>query len=127
MTFQSEDKAYEMYNTYASKVGFSIRKSYIKRRADKTICQKYIVCSSQGHQENESSQKDNIRTGCNAPIQFTVSREGIWTVQKVVLDYNHYRASPNKSHKLRSQRRILEVDKKLIGQIREAGMKQAQV
>ena len=55
MTFQSEDKAYEMYNTYASKVGFSIRKSYIKRRADKTICQKYIVCSSQGHQENESS------------------------------------------------------------------------
>ena len=38
MTFQSEDKTYEMYNTYAGKVGFSIRKSYIKRRADKTIC-----------------------------------------------------------------------------------------
>jgi len=33
MTFQSEDKAYEMYNTYAGKVGFIIRKSYIKRRA----------------------------------------------------------------------------------------------
>ena len=25
MTFDSEDKAYEMYNTYASKVGFSIQ------------------------------------------------------------------------------------------------------
>ena len=43
MTFQSEDKAYEMYNTYTGKVGFIIRKSYIKHRADKTICQKYIV------------------------------------------------------------------------------------
>jgi zinc finger SWIM domain-containing protein 3 len=55
MTFQSEDKAYEMYNIYAGKVGFSIRHSYIKRRADKTICQKYIVCSNQRHRENELS------------------------------------------------------------------------
>ena len=66
MTFQSEDKAYEMYDTYVDKDGFSIRKSYIKRRADKMICQEYIVCSSQGHRENESSQEDNTRTGCNA-------------------------------------------------------------
>lgn len=27
MAFDSEDKAYEMYNTYVGKVGFSIRKS----------------------------------------------------------------------------------------------------
>jgi len=83
--------------------------------------------SSQGHRENESSQKDNTRIGCNARVQFTVSREGIWTVQKVVLDHNHYLASPNKSHKLRSQRCIIEADRKLIGQIREVGMKPAQV
>jgi hypothetical protein len=48
-------------------------------------------------------------------------------VQKVVLDHNHYLASPNKSHKLRSQRQIIEADRQLIGQIREAGMKPAQV
>ena len=83
--------------------------------------------SNQGHRENESSQKDNTRIGCNARVQFTVSGEGIWTVQKVVLDHNHYLASPNKSHKLRSQRCIIEADRKLIGQIREAGMKPAQV
>ena len=83
--------------------------------------------SSQGHRENESSQKDNTRIGCNARVRFTVSREGIWTVQKVVLDHKHYLASPNKSHKLRSQRCIIEADRKLIGQIREAGIKPAQV
>jgi hypothetical protein len=46
-------------------------------------------------------------------------------VQKVVLDHNHFLASPNKRHMLRSQRRVLEADKKLISQIREVGMKPA--
>nr|XP_034592781.1 protein FAR1-RELATED SEQUENCE 5-like [Setaria viridis] len=127
MAFDSEDKAYEMYNNYAGKVGFSIRKSHTKRRVDKTICQKYIVCSNEGHCANASSQKDVTRTGCDARVQFSVSREGIWKVQKVVLDHNHYLASPNKKHKLKSQRRVTDADRQLIGQIREAGMKPAQV
>ncbi|KAL6642730.1 hypothetical protein ACP70R_020911 [Stipagrostis hirtigluma subsp. patula] len=96
MAFESEIKAYEMYNAYA------------------------------GHRETDSSQ-DTRRTGCNARVQFSVSREGLWKVQKVVLDHNHYLASPDKTHKLRSQRRVIEADRKLIAQIREAGMKPAQV
>ena len=128
MNFESEDKAYEMYNTYAGQVGFSIRKSQIKRRIDKTISQKHMVCSSQGHQKNESS-KGTTRTGCNARVQFSVStsREGVWTVQKVVFDHNHYLASPNKRQKLRSQRSVQEADRKLIAKIREAGMKPSEV
>ena len=46
MTFKSENDAYEMYNSYARNTGFSIRKSYTRRRADGTIYQKYIVCSN---------------------------------------------------------------------------------
>jgi len=49
MVFDSEEKACEMYNTYAGKVGFSIRKSHSKLREDKTIYQKYIVCSNEGY------------------------------------------------------------------------------
>jgi hypothetical protein len=52
MSFASENGAYEMYNTYAGIIGFSIRKSVIKRRADKTIYSKVIVCSSQGQCRN---------------------------------------------------------------------------
>ena len=48
-------------------------------------------------------------------------------MQKVVLDHNHYLASPNKLHKLKSQQRVTEADKMLIGQIRESGMKPAKV
>jgi hypothetical protein len=61
------------------------------------------------------------------PVFSLVLAEGVWIVQKVVLDHNHYLASPNKSHKLRSQRQVIEVDIQLIGHIREAGMKPAQV
>jgi hypothetical protein len=91
-----------MYNDYAAKVGFNIRNSWQKKQKDETISQKYIVRSSQGHQENIESSKNTTRTGCNARIQFSINREGIWTMQKVVLDHNHYLASPNKSHNLRS-------------------------
>jgi zinc finger SWIM domain-containing protein 3 len=47
MAFDSKEKAYKIYNTYAGKVGFSIRKSHTKLREDKTISQKYIVCSNE--------------------------------------------------------------------------------
>lgn len=46
MTFESEDQAYEFYNYYAGKIGFSIRKSHSRLRRDGTIYQKHIVCSN---------------------------------------------------------------------------------
>ena len=48
-------------------------------------------------------------------------------MQKVVLEHNHYLAIPNKREKLRSQRSVQEADRKLIGEIRKAGMQPAQV
>ena len=98
MSFESEKAAWTMYNTYAGKVGFNIKKSDVKKREDGTIYNKHIVCSSQGYPKTKSS-KTTTRTGCNARVQFSVSREGVWTVQKVVLDHNHYLASPNKRQK----------------------------
>jgi zinc finger SWIM domain-containing protein 3 len=126
MAFESEDHACEMYNDYVEKIGFSIRKSTTKYRLDGNLYQKYIVCSAQGCGNTESS-KGTTRSGCSARIQFGVSKEGIWTVQRVVLEHNHYLASPNKRKNLRSQRRVTKADRKLIGQIREAGMRPAQV
>jgi hypothetical protein len=96
--FQSEDDAYDIYNTDASKVGFSIRKSMTKYRSDKSLLKKYIVCSSQGHRQTESS-KDITRLDCTARIQFNVNREGVWIVQNLAHEHNHYLASPDKSKK----------------------------
>ena len=37
MSFQSEKKAFDMYNTYAGQVGFSVRKSRTKHRLDGSL------------------------------------------------------------------------------------------
>ena len=84
-----------------------------------------IVCSSQGYRENDSSQKDITRTGCDARVQFSISREGVWIVQNPVLEQLSCYSSM--SHKLRSQQELTEADRKLIGQIRQAGMMPSQV
>jgi hypothetical protein len=99
MIFESEDHAYEMYNNCAGKIGFSIRKSTTKLRSDRTVYQKYIVCSGQGYGNTELS-KGTTRSECSARIQLGVSKEGVWSVQKVMLEHNHYLASPNKRKKI---------------------------
>lgn len=81
MSFASENDAYGMYNTYADTIRFSISKSVIKHRADKTIYSRVIICSSQGHAEMESSHA-TTRTGRKALVKFTVGREEIWTYCK---------------------------------------------
>jgi hypothetical protein len=60
-------------------------------------------------------KKDITMTGCDAHVHFSINKENVWTVQKVVVEHNHYLAGPNKTHKLRSQRGIIESDRKLIG------------
>jgi hypothetical protein len=64
---------------------------------------------------------------CGARIQFIVTREGVWTIKNVVPDHNHYLASSNKKCKLRSQRQVIDADRQLIAQIREARMRPSQV
>jgi len=95
MSFEYKKKAFQMYNTYAGQVGFSVRKSRTKHRLDGSLSSKHFVCSSEGHRKNKSSQKDILRMGCDARVQFSISKEGVWTVQKVKLEHNLYLASPD--------------------------------
>lgn len=65
------------------------------------------------HQSGTSrkcSHKNHTRTQA-AMLVFNLqcSREGISKVQKVILDHNHYLTSPNKSHKLRSERHVIVI------------------
>ena len=77
MSFESEKAAWTMYNTYAGKVGFIIRKSDVKKREDGTIYNKHIVCSSQGYPKNKSSK--TTTRGLVAMLVFSlVSAGGDW-------------------------------------------------
>ena len=47
MAFESEEKAVDMYYTYAGIVGFSIQKGHSKLQGDETLSNKYIVYSKE--------------------------------------------------------------------------------
>ena len=128
MNFQSEEEAYKFYNSYARTKGFSIRKVHKKHRADGTVCSRYLVCSNEGVKATHAThvtkkERATTRTCCSARLQFNISREGIWTIQKVVLDHNHGLVTPDKTHMLRSQRQLLDADRHIINQMRTSDRK----
>ncbi|WVZ77422.1 hypothetical protein U9M48_025287 [Paspalum notatum var. saurae] len=125
MIFDTEKEAYDFYNNYARCVGFSIRRSFTKTRADGTIYCKYLVCSNEGL--TAAKHRTSTRSDCKARLQFYISREGKWTVKKVELDHNHFLVSPDRAHTLRSQRRLLEADQQMLNQMRRDGITAADI
>lgn len=132
MAFQTEKEAYEFYCSHARNVGFSFRKCHSKSRADGTLCSKYYVCSNEGQPVVNAvkpgrKQRPSTRSGCKARIQFTISREGVWTVQKVILDHNHLLATLDMPHMSRSQRLIAQSDRQILNQMRKQGITAADI
>jgi hypothetical protein len=89
-----------MHNTYGGHVGERAGQSTTKM---KFYVRNIFVCSGERHWKNEASQKDITRTGCDARVQFSINKENVCTVQKIVVEHNHYPASLNKTHKLMSE------------------------
>ncbi|KAM0938089.1 putative transcription factor FAR family [Dioscorea sansibarensis] len=110
MVFRSEDEAYEFYNEYAKRKGFSVRKGHIARRSDGSVQSRSYLCSKEGTRQKHSSHVTRKpraleRTNCMARIEYKVDKDSIWVVSKVILDHNHHLASASTSHMLKSQRK----------------------
>lgn len=91
-----------------------------------------MVCSNEGHKNSNPTQppkkeRASTRSECKARVQFYISREGIWKMQKVELAHTHPFTSPDKTHMLRSQRRLLPADEHIISKMREAGVKSTEI
>lgn len=112
MVFYSEEQAYDVYNKYAKRKGFSVRKGHLGRRKDGTIRDRVYLCSYEGTRQKHSTHNTRkprpvFRTNCMARIEYKVNRDGIWVVNKVIKEHNHPLIRPSKAHLLRSHRRLL--------------------
>ncbi|KAJ4953101.1 hypothetical protein NE237_029933 [Protea cynaroides] len=116
MEFESQDDAYAFYNRYAVEMGFSARKSST-RKSQRTgeIIGRCFCCSLQGYRnassikpEDRKKIRQETRTGCKAMMSIRRKKGGRWVVSQVVMEHNHALTSPNKRHKLRSHRKIIE-------------------
>lgn len=116
MTFRSEDEAYNFYNSYAKRKGFSVRKGHLSRRRDGSIRDRHYVCSNEGTRQEHRTHitkkpRPLERTNCLSRIEFKVNRDNVWVVNKFVDEHNHPLASANKVHMLRSHRKKLPVQR----------------
>mgnify|MGYP003702813049 CR=1 FL=1 len=48
MTFDTEQEAYDFYNTYGGRLGFSIRRGYVNKSKEGQITSRLLVCNKEG-------------------------------------------------------------------------------
>ncbi|GMY15204.1 protein FAR1-RELATED SEQUENCE 5-like [Fagus crenata] len=111
MHVSSEEEAYNLYNGYALKKGFSIQKG-VRRMVNGVIRQREYLCSEEGFKE----------TGCCARIRFDVKND-IWSVSHFNDAHNHEFASPDERCNLRSRRKVLSIHWSIISTMVSSGIK----
>nr|GMD39417.1 protein FAR1-RELATED SEQUENCE 5-like [Ipomoea batatas] len=108
VSVSSIDEAYEVYNDYAFRLGFSVRRGKQRYSAGtKQLKMKKFNCSKSGFKRvlrKGSYLKVDVRTGCRASVQFDLDGNGMWTVTKYQKFHNHEFVSTTKSYLLRSHR-----------------------
>ncbi|XP_026398280.1 protein FAR1-RELATED SEQUENCE 5-like [Papaver somniferum] len=133
--FESQDEAYDFYNRFAGKAGFSIRwHSTNKSRVDPfEVIGRTFCCSCQGLRNRRSKpveqrkrHQEDVRTDCKA-VMMIKKRNDRWVVSGVVEEHNHKLVSTSKRHNLRSLRKISSSHKQQIVNFRLAGVKTNQL
>ena len=122
----AEDEAYNLYNNYALRIGFSIRKGKPRYfNGTKNIRQHEFLYSKESFKidedpyEEKNWKKLETRTGCKAFIHFTVEND-LWRVTAFNPKHNHELALPSERHLLRSGRRISKPKTGLIDSMANA-------
>ena len=94
MVVHSEEEAYKLYNDYAIRIGFSVRKEKL-RYVKNGVRQREYVCSKEGfprddgdHLDDKKFKRLQTRIGCDASIRFTVTN-GEWKVTHFNPNHNH--------------------------------------
>ncbi|XP_057248968.1 protein FAR1-RELATED SEQUENCE 5-like [Beta vulgaris subsp. vulgaris] len=121
----NDEEAYKLYNEYAFKCGFGIRKGKVCWRYDtKAIRQRFLVCSREGLKDTKGSvakayTKFDQRCGCKAFIQFDVSKEsGLFIVTKHHMIHNHPMMPLKQRHLIRSHRKVIVEQLHMINNLR---------
>ncbi|XP_056692180.1 protein FAR1-RELATED SEQUENCE 5-like [Spinacia oleracea] len=125
---KSDEEAYTLYNDYAFRQGFGTRKGKRSLRADKTVRQRFFLCSyagfkNKGGVEPTAYKKTDFRTGCKASIQFDVDKKtGLYIVTKHNMIHNHGRVPVSKRHLIRSHRKVTEEQLAMLSSLTENGV-----
>lgn len=117
--FSTLDEGIKMYENYASKSGFDVRLSTVKRDANSVITLRYLVCNREGFPDSvkanslEGSDKkvrvtNIIRTGCKACVKFKVAGvcKSSYILHGFEEKHNHCLVDEDSRHLLKSSRKL---------------------
>lgn len=112
MGFDSEDHAYEFYNAYAGRVGFSVRKDYVNRsKIDGAVASRRFTCFREGFRQKDNRDlnvkrpRKETRIGCMAQLVISRQSDGKYRVTHFEEKHNHELVAACRVRTLRSQKR----------------------
>jgi zinc finger SWIM domain-containing protein 3 len=131
MEFESEVAAYDFYNEYSKKMGFSIRREYgNKSKVDGILTSRRFTCFKEGNRGVDKRDyltkepRAETRTGCQARMGISFDRKiGKYKVVDFVSEHNHILQPNEYVHMTRSHRRIFESQASQIILADESGLK----
>jgi len=105
LEFANLEECENFYKSYAHFLGFSIRKSSLKKTNEEVHKHKYFVCSKQGFPQSSTNVKSSrkvklTREGCNAMVGFKRVNNGKYVLLKFHEGHTHGLATPKKWHML---------------------------
>ncbi|XP_042497661.1 protein FAR1-RELATED SEQUENCE 5-like [Macadamia integrifolia] len=117
MIFNSEQDAYDFYNSYGGRLGFSIRRDFAhKRKKDMTvITSRRLVCNKAGFRRidkrdiHTKKPRAETRTECPARMGIYLMENGKYECRDFVEEHNHHLHIPGTRHFMRSQRKISKI------------------
>ncbi|CAN0827090.1 Protein FAR1-RELATED SEQUENCE 5, partial [Linum grandiflorum] len=121
MKFDCEDAAYEFYTTYAHGIGFSVRKSFVKRT-------KSSYCSKQGEKCTDKRsaevayEKPITRVGCLAEMTCQLQTDDMLEIVKFEATHNYELAPIPVKHMLRCNRKLSYAQKVIADDAAKAGL-----
>ncbi|CAN6446628.1 unnamed protein product [Victoria cruziana] len=126
MKFESDDKAYWFYNTYANRGGFDTRVRDSKKRHG-VVYYKRFVCNKQGFKKQRGSKMkeyDSTRTGCKAWMSIELdSSTNKWFVRNIEYAHNHSLHSPSKANFQKSSKKMNTPQKNAVNTMIQFGVK----
>ncbi|XP_043705271.1 protein FAR1-RELATED SEQUENCE 5-like [Telopea speciosissima] len=117
MHFNSESEAYEFYNSYGGRLGFSVRREYEnKSKKDKTTItlrrfayNKQSIRKKNNRDIHSNCSRAETRTDCPARMGIILMENGKYQCHDFVEGHNHELHIPSTTHMMRSQRNVSKI------------------
>ncbi|OMP07972.1 hypothetical protein COLO4_06895, partial [Corchorus olitorius] len=131
LEFVSEEEAYNFYNEYGRRYGFSIRKETGNwNKKTRQFTSRLLVCSKEGIRSSDKrdhqtkNARAETRTDCGARMLIKFNKHsGKFQIKEIVVEHNHVLHVASCVHMMRSQRKMSEAQAMEVDLADQSGIK----